>query len=402
MTAKALEGIRILDLGQIIALPYCTMLLADLGAEVIKIEEREIAEFMLHVGPVRERDGKQEVVPTWYLYANRNKKHMTLNLQDPRGRDIFLELSRHADVIVENFSVGVVERLGVGYESVCQVNPRIIYASVTAFGQTGPLARHRGYDMLAQARSGLMDLTGFPDHQPVKSGNSIADYFAGFHAAVSILAALRHRDATGEGQYIDIALLDALITALDSAPEVYTMTGQVMHRVGNRHFLAAGYGAYETRNGPIALGLVSPSIWERFFKLIGQPELIQDPRFAEHVDRVRHADELDAIIQTWLQDMTKEAAIQLLNDHDIPAAPVNTISDMVQDPQVKARDMHVEIDHPDYGLITITNSALKMSKTPGSIDTPAPRVGQHTDVLLASILGLGQSEIEALRADGII
>ncbi len=399
---KALEGIRILDMGQIIALPYCTMLLADLGAEVIKVEDREIAEFILQVGPRRQRDGKQEVMPTWYLYANRNKKHMTLNLQEPKGRDIFLALSQHADVIVENFSVGVVGRLGVDYESIRQVNPGIIYASVSAFGQTGPLAHQRGYDMLAQARSGLMDLTGFPDNPPVKTGNSIADYFSGFHCAVAILAALRHRDATGEGQYIDIALLDSLITALDSAPEIYTMTGQVMHRVGNRHFLAAGYGAYETRNGPIALGLVSPSIWERFFTLIGQPELMEDPRFAEHMTRVQHADELDAIIQAWLQDKTKEEAVQVLNDHDIPAAPINTVGEMVQDPQVKARNMHVEIDHPDYGPITITNSALKMSKTPGIVDAPAPRISQHSEEILISLLGYSESEIEALRANGII
>jgi crotonobetainyl-CoA:carnitine CoA-transferase CaiB-like acyl-CoA transferase len=399
---KALEGIRILDMGQIIALPYCTMLLADLGAEVIKVEDREIAEFILQVGPRREREGQSEVMPTWYLYANRNKKHMTLNLQEPEGRDIFLELSRHADVIVENFSVGVVKRLGVDYEAVRRVNPGIVYASVSAFGQTGPLAHHRGYDMLAQARSGLMDLTGYPNREPVKAGNSIADYFAGFHCAVAILAALRHRDRTGEGQYIDIALLDSLVTALDSAPEIYTMTGQVMRRVGNRHFLAAGYGVYETRNGPIALGLVSPSIWERFFELIGQPELIEDPRFAEHMDRVSHADELDAIIQAWLRDKTQAEAVQLLNDHDIPAAPVNSVADMVEEPQLKARNMHVEIEHPDYGPIVITNSAFKMSKTPGRIDTPAPRIGEHAEELLRSLLGYDAARTEALRARGII
>jgi crotonobetainyl-CoA:carnitine CoA-transferase CaiB-like acyl-CoA transferase len=399
---KALEGIRILDMGQIIAAPYCTMLLADLGAEVIKVEDREIAEFILHVGPRRERNGEQEVVPTWYLYANRNKKHMTLNLQEEKGRHIFLELSKYADVVVENFSVGVVKRLGVDYESVRRVNPRIIYASVSAFGQTGPLAHHRGYDMLAQARSGLMDLTGFPDGKPTKAGNSIADYFAGFHCAVAILAALRYRDATGEGQYIDIALLDSLITALDSAPEIYTMTGQVIHRVGNRHFLAAGYGEYETKTGSIALGLVSPSNWERFCDLIGQPELVEDQRFAEHMDRVQHADELDAIIQAWLQDKTAEEAVQMLTDHDIPAAPVNTIAQMVHDPQVKARNMHVEVNHPDYGPIVITNSALKLSKTPGAIETPAPRVGQHTAELLSTFLGYSQEEIEELRSNGII
>jgi crotonobetainyl-CoA:carnitine CoA-transferase CaiB-like acyl-CoA transferase len=399
---KALEGIRILDMGQIIALPYCTMLLADLGAEVIKVEEREIAEFLLHVGPRRQRDGVQEVVPTWFLYANRNKKHMTLNLQEPQGRDLFLELSQHADVIVENFSVGVVKRLGVDYEAVCRVNPRIIYASISAFGQTGPLASHRGYDMLAQARSGLMDLTGFADSKPTKTGNSIADYFAGFHCAVAILAALRYREVTGEGQYIDIALLDSLITALDSAPEIYTMTGQLTRRVGNRHFLAAGYGAYETQNGAIALALISPSIWERFCQLIGQPELVEDVRFAEHMDRVRHADALDAIIQAWLQDKTKEEVTELLNANGIPAAPVNTIAEMVNEPQVKARNMHVEVTHPDYGPLVMTNSAFKLSKTPGAIVTPAPRIGQHTDEVLRTWLGRTQEEIVQLRADGIV
>lgn len=399
---KALDGIRILDMGQIIAMPYCTMLLADLGAEVIKVEEREIAEFLLHVGPRRERNGVQEVVPTWFLYANRNKKHMTLNLQDPVGRDIFLELSKHADVIVENFSVGVVKRLGVDYDTVRRINPRMVYASISAFGQTGPLSSHRGYDMLAQARSGLMDLTGFPDGSPTKTGNSIADYFAGFHCTIAILAALRYRDISGEGQYIDIALLDSLITALDSAPEMYTMAGRLTRRVGNRHFLAAGYGAYDTKNGPIALALVSPSIWERFCQLIGQPELVEDPRFAEHMDRVQHADALDAIIQAWLQDKTKDQAVDLLNAHGIPASPVNNIAEMVNDPQVKARNMHVEVHHPDYGPLTITNSALKLSQTPGTIDTPAPRISQHTDEVLTNWLGYDQVKIAQLRTDGVI
>ncbi|MGQ4808502.1 Succinyl-CoA--L-malate CoA-transferase beta subunit [Candidatus Entotheonellaceae bacterium PAL068K] len=400
--AKALQGIRILDMGQIIALPYCTMLLADLGAEVIKVEDRDIAEFILNVGPRRERNGELEVMPTWYLYANRNKKHMTLNLQAPKGREIFLELSQHADVIVENFSVGVVKRLGVDYEAVRQVNPRIVYASVSAFGQTGPLALHRGYDMLAQARSGLMDLTGFANGPPTKAGNSIADYFAGFHCAIAILAALRHRDATGAGQYIDIALLDSLVTALDSAPEIYTMTGQVVHRMGNRHLLTAGYGAYEASDGVIAIGLVSPPIWERFCALIGQPALIEDPRFAEYMERVQHADELDAIIQAWLQDKTKEEAVRLLTANGVPAAPINTISEMINDPQVQARNMHLEIEHPDYGPIVITNSALKMSETPGTIETPAPRVGQHNAELLCELLGYSEAEVEQLRADGIM
>lgn len=400
--SKALEGVRILDMGQIIAMPYCTMLLADLGAEVIKVEEREIAEFLLHVGPRRERNGEQEVIPTWYLYVMRNKQHMTLNLQEAKGREIFLELCKHADVVVENFSVGVVKRLGIDYDAVRQINPRIIYASISAFGQTGPLAHHRGYDMLAQARSGLMDLTGFPDNKPTKTGNSIADYFAGFNAAVAILAALRYRDTSGEGQYIDIALLDSLITALDSAPEMYTMAGELVHRVGNRHFLAAGYGAYDTQNGSLALALVSPSIWERFCELIGKPELVEDVRFAVHMDRVQHADDLDAIIQAWLQDKTKEEAIEILTANGVPAAPVNTIAEMVNDPQVKARHMHVAVDHPDYGSLLMTNSALKLSKTPGTIATPAPRIGQHTADVLSRFLGYTDHDIERLRSDGVI
>jgi crotonobetainyl-CoA:carnitine CoA-transferase CaiB-like acyl-CoA transferase len=344
----------------------------------------------------------QEVVPTVYLYFNRNKKHVTLNLQEPRGREIFLELSKHADVIVENFSVGVVKRLGVDYESVRQVNPRIIYASVSAFGQTGPLAQHRGYDMLAQARSGLMDLTGFPDGKPTKTGNSIGDYFAGFHCAVAILAALRYRDISGEGQYIDIALLDSLLTALDTAPEIYTMTGQVVRRTGNRHFLAAGYGVYDVKDGAVALGLVSPANWERFFQVIGQPELLADPRFVGHTERLQHADELDAIIQAWLQDKTKAEALAILIAHGVPVAPVNTIAEMVNDPQVKARNMQIEVPHPDYGPLVLTNSALKLSKTPGVIETPPPRIGQHTAEVLGSLLGYSQAEIEQLRASGIV
>jgi crotonobetainyl-CoA:carnitine CoA-transferase CaiB-like acyl-CoA transferase len=256
--------------------------------------------------------------------------------------------------------------------------------------------------MLAQARSGLMDLTGFPGGKPTKTGNSIGDYFAGFHCAVAILAALRYRDISGEGQYIDIALLDSLLTALDTAPEIYTMTGQVVRRTGNRHFLAAGYGVYDVKDGAVALGLVSPANWERFFQVIGQPELLADPRFVGHTERLQHADELDAIIQAWLQDKTKAEALAILIAHGVPVAPVNTIAEMVNDPQVKARHMQVEVPHPDYGPLVLTNSALKLSKTPGVIETPPPRIGQHTAEVLGSLLGYSQAEIEQLRASGIV
>jgi CoA:oxalate CoA-transferase len=293
---KALDDITVLDLGQVIAMPYCTMLLADLGARVIKVESREQGQERLSLGIKRVRDGNEERVPV-HQYRERNKRSITLNLKQPEGVELFKELVKCADVVAENFSVGTMDRLGLGYETLKQVNPRIIYASITAFGQDGPYAHWRGYDILAQAISGYMSITGFPDSPPTRSGQSISDYYAGMLCAFSIVSALHYRTRTGKGQRIDMALLDGLITALDNLGERYTVGGEILTRKGNISFAGSSSGVYPTTDGHVAIAAGSSNlVWRRFCQLIGQPALADDPKFANTAARRTYQAETAAII----------------------------------------------------------------------------------------------------------
>src|SRR5215813_13347569 len=274
---KALDDITVLDLGQVIAMPYCTMLLADLGARVIKVESREQGQERLSLGIKRVRNGVEERVPV-YQYRERNKQSITLNLKHPKGVELFNELVKHVDVVAENFSVGTMDRLGLGYEALKQVNPRLIYASVTAFGQYGLYAHWRGYDILAQALSGYMSITGYPDSPPTRSGQSISDYYAGMLCAFSIVSALHYRGRTGKGQRIDMALLDSLITAPDHLGERYAVGGDILSREGNISFAGSSSGVYRTADGYVAIAAGSSNlVWRRFCQLIGKPALADDP-----------------------------------------------------------------------------------------------------------------------------
>lgn len=399
----ALTGIRVLDLTQVVGPPYCTMLLGDLGAEVIKIEERQEALRRLQVGPIRQRDGKEEPVPTFWLYVNRNKKSVTLNLKTPTGVRLFRELVPHADILVENFSVGTMDRLGLGYDHLRELHPGLIYASISAFGQYGPYAHQRGYDLLAEAISGYMSITGYPDNPPTKSGQSIADYYAGLLCTVAILAALRYRDQTGHGQRIDIALLDSLISALDGYAEFYTLAGKVVERVGN-HSIQNGpvYGLYEAQDGYVVIGITTDPIWRRFCQVLHRPDLVTDPRCATVMARRQHPEFMRHLIGEWVRTRPKAEVVAILTQAGVPAAPVNSIAEMVHDPQVKAREMFVSLEHPRFGPITITGSPLKLSETPGTVRTPAPMIGAHNQEILGTLLGYSTAQLQEWQAQGII
>src|SRR5262245_2157210 len=277
---KALGDVTVLDLGQVIAMPFCTMLLADMGARVMKVESLEQARERLSLGIRRTRNGVEERVPV-YQYRDRNKQAITLNLKTSQGVALFKELVRHVDVVTENFSVGTMERLGLDYTTLQTINPRLVYASVTAFGQHGPYAEQRGYDILAQAISGYMSITGFPDNPPTRSGQSISDYYAGMLCAFSIVSALHYRNRTGKGQHIDIALLDSLVVALDNLGERYTVGGEILTRAGNVSFGGSSSGVYPTIDGYVAIGAGSSDlVWRRFCQTISQPELARDAHFA--------------------------------------------------------------------------------------------------------------------------
>jgi crotonobetainyl-CoA:carnitine CoA-transferase CaiB-like acyl-CoA transferase len=398
----ALSDITVLDLGQVIAMPFCTMLLADLGARVIKVESRERGRERVSLGIKRRRHGVEERVPA-AQYRERNKLGITLELKTPMGIELFKELVRHADVVTENFSVGTMERLGLAYEDLRRVKPDIIYASITAFGQDGPYATQRGYDILAQAISGYMSITGSPEQPPTRSGQSISDYYAGMLCAFSIVSAVHYRHRTGKGQRIDLALLDSLLVALDNLGERYTVGGEVLTRAGNVSFGGSSSGVYPTSDGHVAIAAgASDAVWRRFCEIIGRGDLTRDPGFATAAARRDRRDQIAAIIQGWTSQRPKTEVVRTLASAGVPAAPVNNVAEMVADPQVRAREMFVELDHPTYGPVKTTGTPLKLSETPGRVRWLAPLPGEHNEEVFVGLLGHSKDDLARWRAEGVI
>jgi crotonobetainyl-CoA:carnitine CoA-transferase CaiB-like acyl-CoA transferase len=399
---QALSDVTVLDLGQVIAMPFCTMLLADMGARVIKVESRERGRERVSLGVKRTRNGVEERVPA-AQYRERNKLGITLELKAPQGIALFKELVGHADVVTENFSVGTMERLGIGYEDLKKVKPEIVYASITAFGQHGPYASQRGYDMLAQAISGYMSITGFPEQPPTRSGQSISDYYAGMLCAFSIVSALHYRRRTGKGQRIDLALLDSLLIALDNLGERYTVGGEVLTRAGNVSFGGSSSGVYPTTDGHVAIAAgASDAVWRRFCEIIGRADLMRDPAFATAAARRDRRDQVAAIIQAWTERRDKAEVVRVLASGGVPAAPVNNVAEMVADPQVQAREMFVELPHPIYGPVKTTGTPLKLSETPGRVRWLAPMPGEHNEEVFVGLLGHSRSDLERWRAEGVV
>ena len=398
----ALSDITVLDLGQVIAMPFCTMLLADLGARVIKVESRERGRERVSLGIKRRRHGVEERVPA-AQYRERNKLGITLELKTPMGLELFKELVRHADVVTENFSVGTMERLGLAYEDLRRVKPDIIYASITAFGQDGPYATQRGYDILAQAISGYMSITGSPEQPPTRSGQSISDYYAGMLCAFSIVSAVHYRHRTGKGQRIDLALLDSLLVALDNLGERYTVGGEVLTRAGNVSFGGSSSGVYPTSDGHVAIAAgASDAVWRRFCEIIGRGDLTRDPGFATAAARRDRRDQIAAIIQGWTSQRPKTEVVRTLASAGVPAAPVNNVAEMVADPQVRARQMFVELDHPTYGPLKTTGTPLKLSETPGRVRWLAPLPGEHNEEVFVGLLGHSKDDLARWLAEGVI
>src|SRR5216117_1476024 len=399
---QALSDVTVLDLGQVIAMPFCTMLLADMGARVIKVESRDRVRERQSLGIKRKRNGVEERVPA-AQYRDRNKLGITLELKTPRGIELFKELVRHSDVVTENFSVGTLERLGLGYEDLRRVKPDIVYASITAFGQHGPYATQRGYDILAQAISGYMSITGFPEQPPTRSGQSISDYYAGMLCAFSVVSALHYRQRTGMGQHIDLALLDSLVVALDNLGERYTVGGEVLTRAGNVSFGGSSSGVYPATDGHVAIAAgASDAVWRRFCELIGRSNLTRDPAFATAAARRDRRDQVAAIIQGWTQQRSKAEVVRTLSTGGVPAAPVNNVAEMVADPQVQAREMFVELDHPTYGKVKTTGTPLKLSETPGRVRWLAPQPGEHNEDVFVGLLGYSRDDLARWRGEGVI
>lgn len=392
-----LSKLKVLDLTQVMAGPFCCQLLADMGADVIKVEPpgtgdqaRQAMGFKL--------EGEDTAA---FLAVNRNKKSVTLNLKEDEAREIFYRLVREADALVENFRPGVTKKLGIDYETLKEINPRLIYASISGFGQTGPYAMRAGYDLIAQGMSGVMSVTGEPGGPPAKCGIPIGDLSAGLFCAVGILTAHIAREETGKGQYIDTSLFEgALALSIWETAELWS-TGRIPQPFGSAHRLTAPYQALKTRDGYINVGANNQRLWTRFCTAMGREELIEDPRFATNADRMENRAELVEELEKTLVEKDTEKWVEIFLEAGFPVGPIHNYKQVFEDPHTHAREMMVEMDHPIEGKVKGLGIPVKLSETPGKIRRAAPLLGEHTEEALVG-LGYSKAEIADLRERKVI
>jgi len=374
-----LRGLTVIDLTRVLAGPYCAMLLGDMGAEVIKIEEP------LHGDDTRAWAPFQDGVSTFFLGMNRSKKSVALDLKTPDGAEALRRLIRTADVLIENFRPGSLKKLGFDYETVRAWNTQLVYCSITGYGHQGPKRNLPGYDAVIQAECGLMHVTGAPDGPPTRVGVAITDYLAGLYAMNGILLALRDRDETGLGQHVDIALLDAMTSALALPANVLFATGQALGREGNDHHSLTPYEAVRVTDGLVMVAVGNQRLWHQFCQAIGQPELETDPRFVSNTDRMQHRVELKTQLDACLAGLTREQLIGRLRAHAVPCGQVRTVAEALADPQLAARDMVVDLPHPQLGTVRLLGNPIKLSRSPAVIHRPPPGLGEHTEEVLAEL-----------------
>jgi formyl-CoA transferase/CoA:oxalate CoA-transferase len=388
--------VRVLDLSRILSGPFATMVFADLGADVIKLENPETGDDTRQWAPPYQGDQS-----AYFLAVNRNKRGIAVDLKTEPGRAIALRLAERADVVVENFRPGTAARLGLGYDALSAVNPRLIYASISGFGQTGPYASQPGYDAIAQALGGLMSVTGEARGEPVRMGNSAADIGAAMWAAIGILAALHAREASGHGDWIDISLLDGQIAWLTYLAGGYFASGDVPQRYGSAHPSIVPYQALRTADGHLMVAVGNDTLWQRFAPLIGLPELVDDPRFATNPDRVVNRAALIPLVEAALATRGSAEWTEELARVGIPAGAINTIDQALVHPQVQARDMVQSIEHPTAGTLRMTASPIKLKSYRSTPRRPPPLLGEHTDEVLGE-LGYSADDISALHRDDVV
>ena len=401
-----LHGLRVFDLTRILAGPTCTQILGDLGADVIKVERPGAGDDTRRFAPpfLKDRAGTESGESAYFASSNRNKRSITLDLTGAEGQDLARRLIAQSDILVENFKHGGLTKYGLGYEQLKADCPGLVYCSITGFGQTGPYAAKPGYDVLIQGMGGFMSITGEPEGAPQKAGIPIADLMAGMYAAVAINAALRHREATGAGQYIDIGMLDTQVATLSIQGLNYLATGQAPPRLGNAHPNIVPYQTFATADGDIILAVGNDGQFQRFCAFAGVPELAEDERFRGNGERLRHRAELTALLTPVVAAQPSRYWIEGLEAHNVSCGPINTIEQAFADPQIEARGMRIEMPHPALGgdPAPLIASPIRMSATPASYRRAPPTLGQHTDEVLGELLGLGAAEIEALRGRGAI
>lgn len=405
---KALGHIRVLDLSRVLAGPWCSQNLADLGADVIKIERPGNGDDTRAWGPPYAKDaqGRDTSEAAYYLSANRGKRSVTVDIASSEGQALLRELVRHCDVVLENFKVGHLKRYGLDYESLKAIKPDLVYCSITGFGQDGPYAHRAGYDFLIQGMGGLMSVTGerddLPGGGPQKAGVALTDLMTGMYATVAVLAALTHRDRTGEGQHIDMALLDTQVAMLANMGSNYLNSGKPPKRWGNAHANIVPYQTFACADGHIIVATGNDGQYQKFVEAGGRPELGSDPRFATNPLRVQNRDTLVPILAGMVKEKKRDEWISLLESVGVPCGPINDIGDVFANEQVQARQVAIELPHPTAGTVKLVRNPIRMSATPATSDQAPPLLGQHTVEVLHDVLGLGEAEIAALRAKGIV
>ncbi len=391
-----LSGIQVLDLSRVLAGPYCTMVLGDLGADVIKVESPEGDETRGWGPPFAEGES------AYYLCVNRNKRGMVVDFKTDEGYKILQELIRQSDVLVENFRPSTLAHFSLDYKSVSALHPKLIYCSITGFGQTGPLSNKPGYDFMIQAMGGLMSITGEPSGEPMKVGVAVADLFAGQNAVIAILAALQARNQTGKGQHLDISLFDSQVAMLANVASNFLISGNLPKRYGNTHANIVPYQSFQASDVWFVLAVGNDRQFEKLCEVIGKQELVSDARFRLNSERVKNREELVAILKPIFLEKTAREWLSALEEAGIPCGPINTLDKVFAEPQVEAREMLIHMDHAEIGDLRLVGSPLKFSDTPVDYKLPPPRLGEHTADILTELLEYSTEKVIALRESGVI
>lgn len=399
---QPLENIRVLDFTRMLSGPFATMMLSDYGAEIIKIEQPGKGDTTRNIGPFASHDTEHKA-GGFFLSISRNKKSMTVDLKHPKGVHIIKELTKTAHVVMENFRPGVMERLGLGYESLNKINPKIVYTSISGFGHTGPYRERPAFDLIAQAMGGVMTMTGPKGGPPYKVGPGIGDIWAATIAAYATMVALHAAEKTGQGQHVDCAMYDSMLYMVERAIMMYSMAGIVSGRDGNAHPLYAPYDCFETKDGKyVVIAGHWEKQWGNLCHALKRNDLLEDQRLETMSGRSEHYEYLRPIIAEWAKTMERDELVGMLIEWDVPVAPVNAVDDIFNCPQVNAREMLVETEHPIAGLMKIVGIPAKLSRTPGRIEKAAPLLGEHTDEIMKELLGYDEVQIQGLRKEKVV
>jgi len=407
-STQALGHLRVLDLTRVLAGPWCTQLLADLGAEVVKVERPGTGDDTRAWGPpyLKDAAGRDTTEAAYYLAANRGKRSVTIDIGKPEGQKLLRRLAAASDVLVENYKVGQLARYGLDSASLSALNPRLVYCSITGFGQDGPYRDRAGYDFIIQAMGGFMSITGerddLPGGGPQKAGVAISDLMTGLYATVAILAALAQRERTGRGQVIDMALLDTAIAMLANMNMNYLVTGKAPGRAGNAHQNIVPYQVFAAADGDVVIAVGNDGQYARFCEIAGRPDLATDPRFAKNADRVRNRAVLVPLLETIVGEKPAAFWTERLEAANVPCGPINSIAQALADPQAVARGLRIDLPHPSAGTVPLVGLPIRLSASPPEYRRPPPLLGEHTDEVLRELAGLDGTEIAALRARGVL